>query len=206
MVFVSLIGPPELTAARVVHFAYSTRICRPSTKRAGGVHRSGTVGTTADGDDLLRLPVSGAELTRCPLRDTPTLGPHVLLRGPLRALRPSAIVNNGSSSHYVLPPLGGLLAPIVGRPADVQSQRRRAPPLNRRTSTTRRTSGFRESDVSTETELADPGQDKETLLAQHLLLTYATRRPYSSAPPLPEGTRYDVARGYWIQGDSPLVF
>ena len=26
MVFVSLIGPPELTAARAVHFAYATRI------------------------------------------------------------------------------------------------------------------------------------------------------------------------------------
>ena len=42
-------------------------------------------------------------------------------------------------------------------------------------------------------------------MADHILLTYATRRPYSSIPPLPEGATYDTARGYWVDGHGPLV-
>ena len=42
-------------------------------------------------------------------------------------------------------------------------------------------------------------------MPDHVLLTYATRRPYSSVPSLPDGVRYDVTRGYWIHADGPLV-
>lgn len=42
-------------------------------------------------------------------------------------------------------------------------------------------------------------------MAQHALLTHATRRPYSAVPNLPEGAFYDPAKGYWILRESPLV-
>ena len=42
-------------------------------------------------------------------------------------------------------------------------------------------------------------------MAEHVLLTYATRRPYRSAPVLPDHTQYDPASGYWLQDGTPLV-
>ena len=98
-----------------------------------------------------------------------------------------------------------ILAVIAGPPVGLQPERRLELQPNWHTST-HRTSGFRGSDVDTANRKQHTlGHHKETLLAQHVLLTYATRRPYSSNPPLPEGSRYDVARGYWVHGDSPLA-
>lgn len=42
-------------------------------------------------------------------------------------------------------------------------------------------------------------------MAEHVLLTYATRRPYRDAPDMPDGAEYDYARGYWTKDGSPLV-
>jgi len=40
---------------------------------------------------------------------------------------------------------------------------------------------------------------------KHILLTFATRRPYRTTPDLPEHAKYDRIRGCWIQEGSPLV-
>lgn len=42
-------------------------------------------------------------------------------------------------------------------------------------------------------------------MADHLLITYATRRPYRAVSSLSEDAVYDPERGYWINGDAPLV-
>ena len=42
-------------------------------------------------------------------------------------------------------------------------------------------------------------------MAEHLLITYATRRPYHAAPSIPNGAKYDAERGYWIKGDTALI-
>ena len=42
-------------------------------------------------------------------------------------------------------------------------------------------------------------------MAEHVLITYATRRPYSSTPVLPDDTSYDPGRGYWVKDGTPLV-
>ena len=42
-------------------------------------------------------------------------------------------------------------------------------------------------------------------MAEHVLMTYATRRPYRSVPVLPDHAQYDPARGYWLQDGTPLV-
>ena len=42
-------------------------------------------------------------------------------------------------------------------------------------------------------------------MTEHVLLTYATRRPYHATPVVPDGACYDPIRGYWINGDEPLV-
>ena len=42
-------------------------------------------------------------------------------------------------------------------------------------------------------------------MAEHVLMTYATRRLYTSIPVLPDDTRYDSTRGYWIKASIPLV-
>ena len=42
-------------------------------------------------------------------------------------------------------------------------------------------------------------------MAEHILMTRATRRPYSEVPDAGEGVRYDPERGYWVAGDAPLV-
>lgn len=46
---------------------------------------------------------------------------------------------------------------------------------------------------------------KETVIAEHVLITYATRRSYSIVPALPDNVRYDPTRGYWIKEDTPVV-
>lgn len=42
-------------------------------------------------------------------------------------------------------------------------------------------------------------------MAEHVLLTLATRRPYRSIPALPEHAQYDSVKGYWLQDGRPLV-
>ena len=39
----------------------------------------------------------------------------------------------------------------------------------------------------------------------HVLLSYATRRPYQETPNLPEGIVYDPVQGIWISNGEPLV-
>ncbi len=40
---------------------------------------------------------------------------------------------------------------------------------------------------------------------QHILISKATKRPYRKIPDLPENSRYDEEKGYWIIDGSPLV-
>lgn len=42
-------------------------------------------------------------------------------------------------------------------------------------------------------------------MAEHVLLTYATRRPYRTAPVMPDGVQYDPVKGYWLKNDTPLL-
>ena len=42
-------------------------------------------------------------------------------------------------------------------------------------------------------------------MAEHVLMTYATRRPYRATPAMSDGARYDPVRGYWLKNDKPLV-
>ena len=43
------------------------------------------------------------------------------------------------------------------------------------------------------------------MTSSHILLSRATRRPYSAQPEMPLGARYDDARGCWMDGDRPLI-
>ena len=42
-------------------------------------------------------------------------------------------------------------------------------------------------------------------MAQHILMTYATRRPYRATPAMPEHTQYDPVKGYWRLRGHPLM-
>ena len=42
-------------------------------------------------------------------------------------------------------------------------------------------------------------------MSQHILITYAARRPYRQSPAVPEGAYYNPAKGYWLKDDKPLV-
>ena len=42
-------------------------------------------------------------------------------------------------------------------------------------------------------------------MAEHVLITSATRRLYRTAPIMPDRAEYDRARGYWLKDDKPLV-
>ena len=42
-------------------------------------------------------------------------------------------------------------------------------------------------------------------MAEHILVTCATRRPYDITPALPDGIQYDAARGYWTKDGVALV-
>lgn len=42
-------------------------------------------------------------------------------------------------------------------------------------------------------------------MKQHVLITYATRRPYRQVPVIPDGAHYDHAKGYWLKDNKPLV-
>ena len=39
----------------------------------------------------------------------------------------------------------------------------------------------------------------------HILLSYATRRPYKLIPEMPEDAKYDPSTGFWVINDEPLV-
>lgn len=42
-------------------------------------------------------------------------------------------------------------------------------------------------------------------MAEHILMAYAVRRPYQTAPAVPDHARYDPGRGYWHMDGMPLV-
>jgi len=42
-------------------------------------------------------------------------------------------------------------------------------------------------------------------MAQHILISCATRRPYRDIPTIPDGAHYDSAKGYWLKDSGPLV-
>jgi hypothetical protein len=42
-------------------------------------------------------------------------------------------------------------------------------------------------------------------MASHILLKYATRRPYKEIPDLPPDAIYDPIKGLWILDGNPLV-
>ena len=48
-------------------------------------------------------------------------------------------------------------------------------------------------------------QDSRGVMAKHVLLTNATRRPYQTIPAIPDGTQYDSERGYWLKAGKPVV-
>lgn len=42
-------------------------------------------------------------------------------------------------------------------------------------------------------------------MTAHVLLTRATRRPYSASPDMPSEAHYDDSRGCWMRDDKPLI-
>lgn len=42
-------------------------------------------------------------------------------------------------------------------------------------------------------------------MADHILMTYAVRRPYQASPTMPDRAQYDHRRGYWLKDGEPLV-
>ena len=42
-------------------------------------------------------------------------------------------------------------------------------------------------------------------MAEHVLITSATRRLYRTAPIMPDRAEYDRAGGYWLKDGKPLV-
>ena len=42
-------------------------------------------------------------------------------------------------------------------------------------------------------------------MEKHILMKYATRRPYRTAPAMPEHAQYDPVKGYWRKGSAPLM-
>ena len=42
-------------------------------------------------------------------------------------------------------------------------------------------------------------------MAEHILITCSTRRPYRTTPDISDCTQYDPTRGYWIRDGLPLV-
>lgn len=42
-------------------------------------------------------------------------------------------------------------------------------------------------------------------MQQHILIKLATKKPYTEEPEMPEGSFYDMAKGYWIKAGESLV-
>jgi len=42
-------------------------------------------------------------------------------------------------------------------------------------------------------------------MSTHVLITYATRRPFREVPSLPGAAQYDRTQGMWIMDGEPLV-
>ena len=42
-------------------------------------------------------------------------------------------------------------------------------------------------------------------MPEHILMKYATRRPYRETPDMPDSVQYDPVKGYWLKNGSPLV-
>ena len=43
------------------------------------------------------------------------------------------------------------------------------------------------------------------LVAEHILMTRATRRQYNEIPSMPDCTKYDSVKGYWLNNGEPMV-
>ena len=48
-------------------------------------------------------------------------------------------------------------------------------------------------------------EEKVEPKVEHVLLSHATRRPSHAIPCLPNRTRYDSVKGYWVREDVPFV-
>ena len=42
-------------------------------------------------------------------------------------------------------------------------------------------------------------------MSEHVLMTFAVRKPYGSTGQIPDGAEYDAARGFWVKSGRPLV-
>ncbi|WP_435946472.1 hypothetical protein [Dryocola sp. BD586] len=40
---------------------------------------------------------------------------------------------------------------------------------------------------------------------EHVLIQFATKRPFSSKPEMPESSVYSQEKGYWMKDEKPLV-
>jgi len=49
------------------------------------------------------------------------------------------------------------------------------------------------------------GERQVKLPSEHPLMAYATRRPYRTAPFMPDNVLYDSTKGYWLMGSVPMV-
>ena len=42
-------------------------------------------------------------------------------------------------------------------------------------------------------------------MTEHVLMTYAVRKPYGRTGAVPDGAEYDATKGYWVKSGIPLV-
>ena len=42
-------------------------------------------------------------------------------------------------------------------------------------------------------------------MTEHVLMTYAVRKPYGRTGTMPDGVEYDAGKGYWVKSGMPLV-
>lgn len=42
-------------------------------------------------------------------------------------------------------------------------------------------------------------------MTEHVLMTYAVRKPYGRTETIPDGAEYDDTKGYWVRSGIPLV-
>ena len=42
-------------------------------------------------------------------------------------------------------------------------------------------------------------------MTEHVLMTYAVRKPYGRTGVVPEDAEYDATKGYWVKAGIPLV-
>ena len=42
-------------------------------------------------------------------------------------------------------------------------------------------------------------------MTEHILITYAVRKPFGNTCVVPPGAEYDATKGYWVKSGIPLV-